>query len=99
MEGAKRHNPRRATASQQPQLLQLAPHVLGHGAHAGRRAVEVARRVLGLEIAPTLERTVGPRLDQHHLWHQHDAAAPDALLVDEGPEDRKSTRLNSSHMS
>src|ERR1043166_8586013 len=72
-----------ATRSQQPQPAQLAAQSLGHFAGAGRGAVEVLGRVLDGEIAPALERAVQPRLREHQLAVEHQAAAADAVLVDE----------------
>src|SRR5439155_22733292 len=47
------------------------------------------RGVAGLEIAPALEGTPGPRLDQHDLGLKHQAAAADAALVDERTHGQK----------
>jgi hypothetical protein len=46
-------------------------------------AIEVARRILRVKIAPAMERPVEPRLDQHRLAIERDMAAADAILVHE----------------
>src|SRR5580700_8835075 len=70
--------------SQQSEGAQFAAQVFGHGARPRGGAVEIARGVLGIEIAPALERPVGPRLDQHRLAIERDVATADALRIDEG---------------
>src|SRR5205823_5140048 len=67
-------------------FAQFAPHLLGHAARARRRAVEVARRILMLKIAPALEGAEWPRLHQHQLAVHHEATAPDAILIREWPD-------------
>src|SRR5580700_10121942 len=74
---------RGALVLQQPHVAQFAAHRFGHVLGAGGSAVEVAWRVGGREVAPALERAVGPRLHQHRLAIEHDVAAADAGLVDE----------------
>src|SRR5262245_63383183 len=76
--------PERPEALQQAQVGQLAPQYLRHFCRAGRGALEVARRIGHREVAPALEGAVRPRLDQHELAVEHEAAAPDAVAVDEG---------------
>src|SRR5262245_33451847 len=60
--------------------------MLGHPGGAGRSALEVARRILGIEIAPALEGAERPRLHQHQLAVEDEAASSDAVLVDEGTD-------------
>src|SRR5215472_924263 len=67
---------------QQPETAQFAPQIFRHVTSARCGAVEVARGVAGGEIAPSLERPVGPRLDQHGLAIEYDMAAANAHLVD-----------------
>src|SRR5665647_222412 len=69
------------TRLQQPQLAQFAPHLLGHLRGAGGCARQIARRLLGFEIAPALERRTRPRLDQLAFAVEHDLTAPDAVLA------------------
>src|SRR5262249_15277888 len=69
--------------SEQAELAQLAAQAFRHVPEAGRGAIEIARRVLRLEIAPALERPERSRLDQHELGLEHQVAAADPLLVDE----------------
>src|SRR5262245_5647672 len=71
--------------SQQPKLAQLAAQRLRHVPGARRGAVEIARSVLVREIAPALECSPRARLNQDDPRLQHQMAAPDPLLVDEGP--------------
>ena len=73
-------------SSEQAEFAQLAAQRLGHVLGAARDAVEIGRRILGIEIAPALERALGPRLDRDHLGIEHQPAAADARLVDEGPD-------------
>ena len=75
-----------ATRVTAAQLAKLASQGFRHVLAAGRGAGEVARTVLGLEIAPALERPPRPRLDQGELRLQHQVAATDSLLVDEGAD-------------
>src|SRR3984957_635126 len=71
-------------ASQQAEIAQLPPQRFGHHLGSGRGAIEVARRVLRGQVAPTLEGAPGARLDQGQLRFERQAAATDALLVAEG---------------
>ena len=49
----------------------------------GSGTVQIGWRVGGRKVAPALEGAVRPRLHQLHLAIEHDAAAPDAVLVPE----------------
>src|SRR5215208_3736108 len=49
-------------------------------------AAEVARGVLGVEVAPALERPARPRLDRDHHRLDDEASAPDAVAVGERPD-------------
>src|ERR1700681_2850386 len=71
-----------ALGLQQAELSELAPQRLRHVLGARRGAVEIARNILGREIAPALERPPGPRLHQDKLRLQHEVAAADPVLVD-----------------
>src|SRR5262245_53912724 len=68
----------------QSELTQLAPHRLRHVFGTGRGAIEIERRILRLEIAPTLERAERARLHRHDLRREHQVALSDATLVDIG---------------
>jgi len=61
----------------------IAPHLLRHLGGPGRSARQIARGILALQVAPTLERRARARLDQHHFAVEHHAAAADAVLVGE----------------
>src|SRR6185437_10292542 len=68
--------------SHEAEVAQFAPQLLRHGrARSAPGLVEVRRRVLGGEVAPTLEGAKRPRIDRHHFRLEHDAATPDAVLV------------------
>ncbi len=44
-----------AWALQQPEIGQIAPQLRRQLPHAGARGAKIARRVLGLQVAPALE--------------------------------------------
>ena len=68
---------------EQPEFAQFAAQRLRHVRRAARDPVEIGRRVLVLEIAPALERAIGPRPHRHAFRIEHQPAAADAVLVDE----------------
>src|SRR5215475_7197907 len=79
-----RYSPLAIRSLKQSQIPQFAPQIFGHLGRTRRSTVEVARRILRLQIAPTLECTEWPRLHQHNLAVEHQPAAADPVLVDEG---------------
>src|SRR5205085_1856855 len=67
----------------QAKLPQLAPQRLRQIGRAAPDTVEVGWRILWVEIAPTLERAIGPGPHRHAFRIEHQFAAADAVLVDE----------------
>ena len=61
--------------------MQLAPHALRHFRRARRRARQVARGIVGFQIAPALEGRAWTRLHQYHLAVEYDLATLDAILA------------------
>src|ERR1700731_3396706 len=74
------------TGSHQAEFAQLPAQFFRHRGRAGRRFVEIARRVLHVEVAPALKGTERARRHQHDLGIEHDAAAADAVLVAKRPD-------------
>src|SRR3546814_18136509 len=75
-----------------------SPFPAGHGERLGgrarRRSIDSVRPMGGVGI-PRLQSAPAALDDHYSAMHQADAAALDEPVFD--PEDRKSTRLNSSH--
>src|SRR5215831_17590990 len=87
----------RQSSLQQSELAQLASHRLRHILGARRRALEIRRRILPLEIAPALKRPPRPRLDRHDLGLEHQMTLPDAALVHVGAH--RNEPLPASHLA
>src|SRR5260221_6399961 len=68
------------SASEQPERPQL-PHQLRRQLIAGARAMTIRRRIVRIEVAPTLERSLRLRFGRHQRMIHCDDAAPVALLV------------------
>ena len=71
------------SASQQTEFAQLTPQRLRHIFSPGRGAIEIARTILDLQIAPPLKRAARARLDQNRLRLEHQVAAPNPIPVRE----------------
>src|ERR1700761_2638155 len=67
----------------QAKFAQLTAQRFRHRVGTFDDFVEVARRILGREIAPTLKGAVRARLDQNRLAVEGDATPSYAVLVDE----------------
>src|SRR5215203_7305717 len=77
---------RTRSRSEEAEVDELAPERLRHRREVAGGAAEVARGVLGVEVAPALERPARPRLDGDHHRLYDEAAAPDAVAVGERPD-------------
>src|SRR5215217_2593075 len=77
---------RTRSRSEEAEVDELAPERLRHRREVAGGAAEVARGVLGVEVAPALERPARPRLDRDHHRLDDQAAAPDAVAVGERPD-------------